>query len=90
MTDDLPQARVYASGGVHNFSGWFYRIGHEAPVGPFDTTIEAGRAARAAIIAITERKAPDVGQWCNACRMLATSGCGHPLGPQYCPYRTRA
>ena len=25
--------------------------------------------------------------WCVACHMRPATGCGHPLGPQYCPHR---
>lgn len=34
--------------------------------------------------------APAQYRWCNACQMNSASGCRHPLGPTYCPYRRRS
>ena len=46
----VPQARVFSR------LGWFYRIVNEDEVGPFETTIEAGKACRAELIRRAEAK----------------------------------
>ena len=54
----LPQARVWQAGGIGG--GYYYRFGHDTPVGPFDTMLEAGEAARKVIIALAEAAEPTV------------------------------
>jgi hypothetical protein len=49
----LPQANVYYRA-IGCAAGWYYRIGKGEPCGPYLDQISAGKAARAAIIALAD------------------------------------